>query len=59
MDIIRKSPDKYGLMKVGKNRHRIVKILREYENEQDAINDLTKLMAGEISEQELIKEGGE
>jgi hypothetical protein len=53
MDIIRKSQDKYGLQKVGKNCHRIVKVLKEYENEQDAVKDMTKLLTGEITEQEL------
>ncbi len=59
MDIIRKSPDKYGLQKVGKKCHRIVKILREYEDEKEAINDLTRLMIGEITEQELVEGGKE
>ena len=54
MNIIRKSPDKYGLQKVGKKCHRIVKILKEYEDEQQAIDDLTKLMVGEMMEQELV-----
>ncbi len=53
MNIIKKSPDKYGLQKVGKNCHRIVKILKEYNDEQPAIDDLTKLMVGEIVEQDL------
>lgn len=53
MNIIRKSPDKYGLQKVGKKCHRIVKILKDYEDEQQAIDDLTKLMVGDITEQDL------
>ena len=53
MNIIRKSPDKYGLQKVGKKCHRIAKILREYENEQAAVMDVTKLMTGDMTEQEL------
>jgi hypothetical protein len=53
LNIIKKSPDKYGLQKVGKNCHRIVKVLKEYENEQDAVKDMTKLLTGEITEQEL------
>jgi len=53
MNIIRKSPDKYGLQRVGKHCHRIVKILREYEDEQDAITDVTKLMTGDMTEQDL------
>lgn len=55
MEIIRKSPDKYGIQKVGKNKHRIVKILVEYENEEEALNDLTRLMTGDITEQELME----
>lgn len=58
MNIIRKSPDKYGLMKVGKNCHRIVKVLKEYDNEQQAVNELTRLMVGEITEQELVGGNG-
>lgn len=54
MNIIRKSPDcRYGLQKVGKNCHRIVKIIKDYDNEQPAIDDLTKLMVGETTEQDL------
>jgi hypothetical protein len=56
MDIVRKSPDKYGLQKIGKNRHCIVKVLKEYENEKDAAKDLTRLLTGEISENELTNE---
>ncbi len=55
MDIIRKSPDKYGIQKVGKNKHRIVKILAEYDDEQEALQSLTKLLSGEISEQDLVE----
>jgi len=53
IEIIHRSPDKYGLQKVGKDCHRIVKILREYEDKQQAINDLTRLLTGEITELEL------
>jgi hypothetical protein len=59
MNIIKKSPDKYGLQKVGKNCHRIVKVLKEYDNEQDAERDMVKLLTGEIKEQELIEGGKE
>jgi hypothetical protein len=55
MDIIKKNPEVYGLQKVGKNCHRIVKILKEYQNEQDAVRDMTKLLTGEITEQDLIE----
>jgi hypothetical protein len=55
MDIIKKNPEIYGLQKVGKKCHRIVKVLKEYKNEQDAVRDLTKLLTGEITEQELVE----
>ena len=55
MKIVHKKPEVYGLQKEGKV-HRIVKILKEYENEQDAIKDLTRLLTGEITENELISE---
>jgi hypothetical protein len=55
MNIVHKSPDKYGLQKVGKNCHRIVKVLKEYESEQEAVKDMTKLLTGEITEQELVE----
>jgi hypothetical protein len=55
MNIVHKSPDKYGLQKVGKNCHRIVKVLKEYDNEQDAVRDMAKLLTGEITEQELVE----
>lgn len=56
MNIGYKDPNKrYGLYKVSKNHHRIVKILKDYDNEKEAIDDLSKLMVGEISEQDLIE----
>lgn len=55
MDIIRKSNDKYGIQKIGKNKHRIIKVLKEYNSEEDAIKDLTKLMTGEITEEVLLE----
>lgn len=55
MDIVKKKPEVYGLQKAGKNCHRIVKILKEYRNEQDAVKDMTKLLTGEITEQDLIE----
>lgn len=59
MDIVRKSPDKYGLQKVGKNCHQIIKVLKEYDNEQDAVKDLARLLTGEITEDELTHENQE
>jgi hypothetical protein len=57
MDIVKKNPEVYGLQKVGNNCHRIIKVLKEYDNEQDAVKDMTKLLTGEITEQELIDSG--
>ena len=54
MNVIHKRPEKYGLQKEGKV-HRIVKILKEYEKEQDAVKDMTRLLTGEITEQELVE----
>jgi hypothetical protein len=53
MDIVKKNPEVYGLQMVSKNCHRIVKVVKEYADEQQAIFDLTKLLVGEITEQEL------
>ncbi len=53
MKIIRKNSCKYGIQKIGKKCHRIVKILKEYEYEQEAISDLMKLLDGEITERNL------
>jgi hypothetical protein len=54
MNIVHKKPEVYGLQKEGKT-HRIIKILMEYDNEQDAVRDMTRLLTGEITEQELIE----
>lgn len=53
MNIIRKSPEKYGLMKVGNNCVRIVRLLKEYDNIKEASDDLARLMVGEITEEQL------
>ena len=55
MDIIRKGPEKYGIQKIGNNCHRIVRIIAEYKSEKDAIDQMTKLITGEITEDELRK----
>ncbi|HAA25918.1 MAG TPA: hypothetical protein DCE11_07370 [Ruminiclostridium sp.] len=54
MDIIKKSPEKYGLMKVGKNVVRIVRLLREYDNIKEASDDLARLLVGETTEDQLV-----
>lgn len=55
MNVIKKSPEVYGLQKEGKV-HKLVKILREYDDEHDAVKDLTRLLTGEINEDELMIE---
>ena len=53
--VIRRDPDKsYGIYKISPKCHLIVKNLKEYTDEQEAISDLTKLLIGEISERDLI-----
>ena len=55
MDITYKNPDKkYSIQRHGKNLCSVVKVLKDYDNEKDAIEDLSKLMVGELSEQDLI-----
>jgi hypothetical protein len=53
MNVIHKKPDKYGLQKEGKV-HRIVKIIREYDNQKEAERDLVKLLTGQLSEELLL-----
>lgn len=53
MNIIKKKPERYGLMKVGKNVVRIVRLLKEYDNVQDASDDLARLLVCEITEDQL------
>ena len=55
MDITRKNPEEYGIQRIGDSCHRVVKILAEYDNHQDAVVQLTKLLVGVTSEEELIK----
>jgi hypothetical protein len=54
MNIVHKKSEVYGLQKQGKI-HRIIKIIKEYDNEQDAVRDMTRLLTGKITEQELIE----
>ncbi len=54
MNIIRKSSEKYGIMKVGKNCVRIVRLLREYDNIKEASDDLARLAVGQITEEQLV-----
>jgi hypothetical protein len=54
-NIARRDANKsYGMYKIGPKCHRVVKNLKDYSEEQEAINDLMKLLDGEITEQDLI-----
>jgi len=55
MKIIQRSKDKYMLVRIGKTRSRIVKILMEYDDDKKATKALTDLMLGETTEDELLK----
>ncbi len=57
MNILSKSPDKYSIVNAGKNCHRLVKVLNVYDNDQQALGDLTRLIAGEITESDLAGNG--
>lgn len=45
--------EKYSMHSTINKTHRIVKVLKEYTNRQEAADTLAKLIAGEIGEQEL------
>ena len=56
MDIAYKDPNKkYSIQRHGKNLCSVVKVLKDYNNEKEAIDDLSKLMVGEITEQDLVE----
>jgi hypothetical protein len=54
MNIIRKSPDKYTVHKNGEHHFSLVKILKDYDSDKAALNDLTNLAVGEITERDLL-----
>lgn len=54
-NIVRRDANKsYGISKVGSKCHRIIKNLKDYTDEREAISDLIKLLDGEITERDLI-----
>lgn len=54
-NIVRRDANKsYGIYKIGPKCHRIVKNLKDYSDDQEAIGDLMKLLDGEITEHDLI-----
>ncbi len=55
MEIIYRHPNKkYSIQRYSKSLCSVVKVLKDYDNEKEAINDLAKLASGLISEEELI-----
>lgn len=50
---VRTEAQSYGLHKIGPKCHRIVKNLKDYTQEQEAIGDLIKLLDGKLSENDI------
>lgn len=48
------SSKSYGIYRVGSKCFRIVKNLKDYSDEKEAIGDLVKLLDGDITERDLI-----
>lgn len=47
---------RYQLIKVTKNCYRIVRILKEYETEEEASQELIKLLQGKLTDEDLLKD---
>ncbi len=54
MKIIKEGKDKYALVRVTPKYNAIVRILKRYEKDKQAVDDMTKLLVGEITESDLI-----
>lgn len=54
MNIIKEGKDKYALVRVTPKYNAIVRILKKYEEDKQAVDDMTKLLVGEITERDLI-----
>lgn len=54
MKIIKEGKDKYALVRVTPKYNAIVRILKKYEEDKQAVDDMTKLLVGEITERDLI-----
>ncbi|HOK43771.1 MAG TPA: hypothetical protein PLD49_08910 [Thermoclostridium caenicola] len=52
--ISRNQNQSYGIYQLGPGLHRIVKNLKDYSDEQEAIGDLIKLLDGELTERDLV-----
>lgn len=53
MNIIRKSPDKYTVHKNCEHSFSLVRVLKDYDSDKAALENLTRLAVGEITEQDL------
>lgn len=49
----------YGIYKIGPKCHRIVKNLKDYSDDQEAISILMKLLDGKITEKDLLGDSHE
>lgn len=54
MKIIKEGKDKYALVRVTPRYNAIVRILKKYDDDKQAVDDMTKLLVGEITERDLI-----
>lgn len=54
MKIIKEGKDKYALVRVTPKYNAIVRILKKYDEDKQAVDDMTKLLVGEITERDLI-----
>lgn len=54
MKIIKEGKDKYALVRATPKYNAIVRILKKYDEDKQAVDDMTKLLVGEITERDLI-----
>jgi hypothetical protein len=54
VNIIQKKSPEYGIQKIGQ-KHRIVRNIKDFENEKEAMEMLIKLVKGEIREEDLTE----
>ena len=53
MEIIRKCPDKHTVFKNSENHFSLVRVLKDYGSDKAALEDLTRIAIGEITERDL------
>lgn len=47
---------RYQIIKIGNDRFRLVRVLKEYTNRNDAVRDLQRLLRNEIDDRQLENE---